>query len=103
MNWGLLRSQVYLTEVARDLVQAAEKAAAVEPELRITVEARNDQSRMLDQALGQSGPVQDNPESSADRELNVQLYALTQALGRSPDPERLDAQDAGPGAASGRA
>ncbi len=86
---GPAEVQVYLTEVARDLVQAAEKSAAVEPELRITVEAGNDQSRMLDQAVGQSGPVQDNPESSADRELNVQLYALTQALGRSPDPERL--------------
>ncbi len=37
--------QVYLTEVARDLVQAAEKAAAVEPELRVVVEASERRSR----------------------------------------------------------
>src|SRR5271163_3048588 len=86
---GPAEVQVYLTEVARDLVQAAENAAPVDPELRSVVEARNDESLMLAQAAGQSGPAQDNAKSSADRELNVQLYALTQALGRSPDPERL--------------
>jgi len=81
--------QVYLIEVARDLVHAADQAAALEPELRIAVEARNDQSLIPDRVVGQIGPEQDIAESTADRELNVQLYALTQALGRSADPERL--------------
>lgn len=79
--------QVYLTEVARDLVQAAEKAAAVEPELHI-VAARGEQAEMLKQAVGQN-PAPESVESRADQVLNGQLYALTVALARSADPERL--------------
>src|SRR5271156_6817470 len=56
---GPAEVQVYLTEVARDLVHAADQAAAVEPELRIVAEARNDQSLITDRAGGQSGSEQD--------------------------------------------
>ncbi|MGO9058295.1 MAG: RIP metalloprotease RseP [Candidatus Binataceae bacterium] len=80
---------VYLTEVARDLVQAARNAAAVEPELRGVIVAANNQSEVFAQAVGSGAQVQDNADAKSDRELSNQLFALTQALGRSPDPERL--------------
>lgn len=84
---------VYLTEVARDLVQAAENTAVVEPELR-GVAAANGQSEVMAQTGGSDALERDAAESKVDqklvdRKLNDQLVALTQALGRSPDPERL--------------
>jgi len=80
---------VYLTEVARDLVQAAENTAVVEPELRGVVTAANGQSEVLAQTGGSTAPLRDTAESKGERKLNDQLVALTQALGRSSDPERL--------------
>ncbi len=73
--------QVFLTEVARDLVQAADKAAAADPELRSLIEARKEQA--LKRAVGEGSPASGNVEAVADP-----LFALTQALGQSPDPER---------------
>jgi regulator of sigma E protease len=71
--------QLFLTEVGRDLVDAATRAAAREPELRGVFEA------------GYNGPATDNVEAKPDHSEAKfdHLYALTQALGRSPDPERL--------------
>jgi regulator of sigma E protease len=71
--------QVFLTEVSRDLLEAAAKAVAVEPELRAVVEAQSE--RRL--AVGHDVPAPDT-EVKPDG-----LFALTQALGRSPDPERM--------------
>lgn len=76
--------QVFLTEVARDLTQAAEKAAAIDPELRIVAEESSRLGQVMKQAVGSPQPDPVETEAAPDP-----LFALTQALDRSPDPERM--------------
>lgn len=83
--------QVFLTEVSRDLLQAADKAAAADPELRSLLEAGKEQS--LKRAVGDGSPASAVPTDAstapADASTGIDpLFAVTQALGRSPDPEQ---------------
>ncbi|HZY58700.1 MAG TPA: RIP metalloprotease RseP, partial [Candidatus Binataceae bacterium] len=93
--------QLFLTEVGRDLLDAATRVGATEPELRSMVEAKSasrGQGDVLDQAAGRNAPAPGNGAAKpghreakpGNDEANFDgLYALTQALGSSPDPERL--------------
>ncbi|HEV3109297.1 MAG TPA: RIP metalloprotease RseP [Candidatus Binataceae bacterium] len=81
--------QVFLTEVARDLTQAADKAAAADPEIRSLIEAGKQQS--FKRAVGDdsSPALADTATTPAGAATTIDpLFALTQALGQSPDPER---------------
>jgi regulator of sigma E protease len=71
--------QMFLNEVARDLTQAADKAAAEDPELRRLLEADKSQVRQI--AVGQ------NDSGVAQSAGSDPLLELAQALGRSPEPE----------------
>jgi regulator of sigma E protease len=80
---------VFLTEVARDLTQAADKAAAADPEIRSLIEAGKQQS--FKRAVGDdsSPALADTATTPAGAATTIDpLFALTQALGQSPDPER---------------
>jgi regulator of sigma E protease len=72
--------QVFLNEVAHDLTQAADKAAATDPEAGNLLEAGREQARQL-------APVE-NTGDSPDKKAEIEpLFALSQALRRSPEPE----------------
>ncbi len=77
--------QVFLTEVARDLTQAADKAAAADPQLKTLIDAGQEQARKVASSQRDAAvAASDNSEPAADS-----LFALTLALKESPDPERL--------------
>jgi regulator of sigma E protease len=84
--------QLFLTEVGRDLLDAAMRAAATEPELRSMVEAQgasHAQEDVLAQAVGYNGPAVGKVEAGHGEAKFDGLHALTQALGSNADPERL--------------
>jgi regulator of sigma E protease len=82
--------QVFLTEVGRDLTQAAAHAAAVNPELRSLIEAGNEQARQPIASIATEAGAAANQDGPAPAEAGVDpLFALTQAMDRSPEPERL--------------
>jgi regulator of sigma E protease len=68
--------QTYLNEVAQDLIQAADNAAANDPETNKLLEAGREQARQL--------VALENGETKPEVEP---LLALSQALKRSPEPE----------------
>ncbi len=79
--------QTYLTEVGRDLVDAAERAAVTMPELKVVLDAK---LAVAGQKTTESAPSADRtPAPSGTEPMGTELYALTQALGSSPDPEQM--------------
>lgn len=76
--------QVFLTEVARDLTQAAGKAAAAVPALQSVVEANRLERVAVKRAVGDEGPGAFAGEAPPDP-----LLELTRALDRTPDQERM--------------
>ncbi len=74
--------QTYLNEVAHDLTQAADKAAAADPEVRNLLEAGWEQARQLVAVQTAGNLALEQPQVEP-------LFALTQALRRSPEPEAL--------------
>jgi regulator of sigma E protease len=76
--------QTFLTEVSRDLIQAADKAAQVDPEFKAALEAADQQPRKIAIGDTESGRMASEDEPGEHR-----LFALTQVLDANPDPERL--------------
>jgi regulator of sigma E protease len=72
--------QVFLTEVARDLTQAADKTAAVSPQFRKLLESEREQA--LQRAVG-------DEVSAANGDQFDGLLALTHALNSSSEPEAM--------------
>ncbi|HXR35667.1 MAG TPA: RIP metalloprotease RseP [Candidatus Binataceae bacterium] len=80
--------QTYLTEVGRDLVDAAERAAATMPELKVVLDAKL-AVREQKAAVSASAAGDQTPAPSDTEPMGAELCALTQALGSSPDPEQM--------------
>jgi regulator of sigma E protease len=76
--------QIYLTEIGRDLTQAAAKAAASDPGLQSVAQAVSEQQMAVKQAVGHDTSVPIENQAAPDP-----LFVLTQALGHSSDPERM--------------
>jgi regulator of sigma E protease len=72
--------QVYLNEVAHDLTQAADNAAATDSEISNLLEAGREQARQLVPAQTAGNLALKPPEVEP-------LFALSQALRHSPEPE----------------
>jgi regulator of sigma E protease len=83
--------QTFLTEVSRDLTQAADQAARVDPELRAGLGNAAQLPRQI--AVGDSVGTESretlHEEAQPADALPDRLYALTQVMDASPDPERL--------------
>jgi regulator of sigma E protease len=88
--------QVFLTEVGRDLADAAERAAVRMPELKPVLDAKqaagaahaaaqDQRSGVAVEAAGEQASV----TLSDTGAMGAELYALTQALGGSTDPEQM--------------